>query len=571
MVIAQLLGCQEIKQCQEDATVTRPVTWNTKIEKFASCEELRKYQESLTPSWGKKCGGPIPYDSPASLLATNQVPGIGEGDLLQSNAKYFYFARPGSIEIVNKQSLKKHKSLLLPTLQRRWLILLGDSLIFIGTDSSTIGTQGSTQIYVFEEKNNFKLAYSKTLSGETLDFRTSDSTLTLVTKNWGIHSDDLPAACDNIYRPQIQNGSREIAFVTSIDFSSKPFKEQSLGLMGGADFISMTADELLLLTTGPVIESAQRSFFQVVKLSEPRLQVAQVQIFDGYIKDRWSVHQTENHLFLAVTGNESNKVIAFQRAVDGRYSWLSESPVFGPREDIRSVLYLEDKAYVVTFEKTDPLVILDLSQPEEMKILSELKSLGFSTQLTPLSGGFLGGLGYDTTSERDFPWFGGLNFSLYDVNNPILPTEVSRLRFGDRGSSSEATGEPKAFYRFEDQARVSIPTVLREFDQQQLPSEFAQKLTFAGTIILEASDGTVHERGRMTHKHWRDQTCGEMSSLRFQWWNAYNPSNDIQRTLEFDGAIYNFSRFGITKHDGNNLSNQGSLKYSNSKRLCDFP
>ena len=44
-----------------------------------------------------------------------------------------------------------------------------------------------------------------------------------------------------------------------------------------------------------------------------------------------------------------------------------------PNEEVKSVRYIKDKAYIVTYERTDPFYIYDLSVPEKPKKLGELE------------------------------------------------------------------------------------------------------------------------------------------------------------------------------------------------------
>src|SRR6185436_8658673 len=52
-----------------------------------------------------------------------------------------------------------------------------------------------------------------------------------------------------------------------------------------------------------------------------------------------------------------------------------------PSEDIRSVRFDDDKAFIVTFKKTDPLFTFDLSDPHAPRQLGELQIPGFSTYM----------------------------------------------------------------------------------------------------------------------------------------------------------------------------------------------
>ncbi len=56
-------------------------------------------------------------------------------------------------------------------------------------------------------------------------------------------------------------------------------------------------------------------------------------------------------------------------------------------------------AYVVTFEQTDPLFTIDLSDPTNPRVVGELKMLGYSAYLHPLADGYLLGVGQDATEQ----------------------------------------------------------------------------------------------------------------------------------------------------------------------------
>lgn len=54
-----------------------------------------------------------------------------------------------------------------------------------------------------------------------------------------------------------------------------------------------------------------------------------------------------------------------------------------PGEEFKSSRYIGDKLYLVTFERTDPLFVIDLADTSKPKIVGELKIPGFSTYLHP--------------------------------------------------------------------------------------------------------------------------------------------------------------------------------------------
>lgn len=97
----------------------------------------------------------------------------------------------------------------------------------------------------------------------------------------------------------------------------------------------------------------------------------------------------------------------------------------GVGETVRSVRFLDDLAYVVTFRQTDPLYAVDLSDPTAPRVLGELKIPGFSEYLHPLGDGLLLGIGRDAdeSTGRDR----GFKASLFDVSDPTAPVELDTV------------------------------------------------------------------------------------------------------------------------------------------------
>ncbi|GAB2692800.1 beta-propeller domain-containing protein [Aliiglaciecola aliphaticivorans] len=70
-----------------------------------------------------------------------------------------------------------------------------------------------------------------------------------------------------------------------------------------------------------------------------------------------------------------------------------------PGEDIYAVRFIDDKAYIVTFERIDPLYVIDLSDNTTPFIAGSLEIPGFSSYLHPLKNGLLLGVGQQVEIE----------------------------------------------------------------------------------------------------------------------------------------------------------------------------
>lgn len=94
-------------------------------------------------------------------------------------------------------------------------------------------------------------------------------------------------------------------------------------------------------------------------------------------------------------------------------------------ETIRSARFFGDTGYFVTFEQTDPLFSVDLSDPQNPEILGELKVSGFSSYLHPYGENLLLGIGYE--ADKNTGTVTGLKLSMFDISDPTDVKEIHRM------------------------------------------------------------------------------------------------------------------------------------------------
>jgi hypothetical protein len=116
-------------------------------------------------------------------------------------------------------------------------------------------------------------------------------------------------------------------------------------------------------------------------------------------------------------------------------------PLGKPGEQLYASRFIGNRGYLVTYRLTDPLYILDLSDPANPKVAGELEVSGYSDYLFPLSENLLLGVGKDAISDGSsgdgrFAWYQGVKVSLIDVSDPARPREAARHVIGRRATSS---------------------------------------------------------------------------------------------------------------------------------------
>ena len=171
-------------------------------------------------------------------------------------------------------------------------------------------------------------------------------------------------------------------------------------------------------------------------------------------------------------------------------------PIGKEGEDIFAVRFSGSKAYIVTFQRVDPLYVVDLSNPEGPFIAGELEIPGFSRYLQELEDGWLLGIGKDVIDGLQQ----GVKVELYDVRDATQPKVVSSLIFGGRGSDSEALWDLRAISLLnidENNSRIALPINIWNANEIGI-NQWLESGLFAIDIVRDdAGDLSLHSNGHL--------------------------------------------------------------------------
>lgn len=119
----------------------------------------------------------------------------------------------------------------------------------------------------------------------------------------------------------------------------------------------------------------------------------------------------------------TNRLYILSLNDDSSFSLVSiiEEGLGKPNESIMSVRFNKDTVYIVTFLQTDPLYIIDISDPRNPMITSEIELPGFDTYQHPWTDEKLIGIGYQA-DENGFTT--GMKITAYDVGENALEIET---------------------------------------------------------------------------------------------------------------------------------------------------
>jgi uncharacterized secreted protein with C-terminal beta-propeller domain len=177
-----------------------------------------------------------------------------------------------------------------------------------------------------------------------------------------------------------------------------------------------------------------------------------------------------------------------------------------PGEKIYSARFMGDRAYVVTFEKVDPLFVINLTDPRDPQVLGWLKTPGFSDYLQPLDQNHVLGIGKDAVASEqgDFAWYQGMKLSVFDVTNLTSPVETSTYVIGNRGTTSPALTDQKALLYDGSRNLLVIPVTVAKVDASQYggqpPASAYGTPVWQGAYVLNISpDEGISLNGTVTH------------------------------------------------------------------------
>jgi hypothetical protein len=312
--------------------------------------------------------------------------------------------------------------------------------------------------------------------------------------------------CDNLLRAPLADGD---AFTTLVSFDlahdRQPSATSTIQSRPGAVFASADALYLSVVhrrdangTRGPgrwySFHARSNEVSDVHKFaigSEPgSTRYVGSGVVPGRVLNQFSMDEYYGYLRIATTRGRvpdpkvESAVSILRESATGALVRVGAVEHIAPGEDIRSVRFDEDRGYVVTFKKTDPLFVLELHDPAAPRILGELKIPGFSSYIHRLDATHLLSIGFDGDDRASFAYFDGVLLQIFDVANPADPKLVHREEIGTRGSSSEAATDHLAFNYFPEKGLLAIPATVCEGGGN---GRFGSEMTFSGLLLYRVS------------------------------------------------------------------------------------
>jgi uncharacterized secreted protein with C-terminal beta-propeller domain len=246
----------------------------------------------------------------------------------------------------------------------------------------------------------------------------------------------------------------------------------------------------------------------------------------------WGTIETSNQV--SVLGENS-----------GYLTVLGQSGEISKGEGLQSSRFLGDKAYVVTYQNTDPLFTFDMSDPKNPRQVGALTVPGFSSYIHPIDDGHIMTIG--TFIPADMPnWQGRrIQLSMYDVSDLKNPVETHTITLGDAYAYSEAQWQHKAFNYFPAGKLLAVPFADWNWGTGTNGDYWSTFVSDLRVFSVDVNDGFALKGAVSLH---------DLYMVENYWGWTYYWQPAVRRSVMADDFVYAISDAGIRVANISNLA-----------------
>jgi uncharacterized secreted protein with C-terminal beta-propeller domain len=561
------------------------------IRKFSSYKELEHfvktnlinyycggYARSGATFWSVNLGlaeGVIPgpkADASVDYSTTNiQVLGVDEADIVKTNGRYVYAVSGKTVVIIDAYPAENARILS--------KIKMGENPIEIFINENKLIVFGSTFITVYDvsDRGNPILSRDVSFDGNYFDSRMIGNYVYVIVSSPiyyqgekielpKISSDgkDQTTPANEIYYFDVPDYSYNFTTIISVNTQNdaEEISKQTF-LIGGAQNIFVSSDNIYITNTtyadGKILNSigylevTEKTIIHKISIADGKIEYKFWGEVPGTVLNQFSMDEYKGYFRIATTTGwmENNNVYV----LDNGLKVVGKLEGLAPGEKIYSARFLGNRAYLVTFEKIDPLFVVDLKDPENPTVLGELKIPGYSDYLHPYDENHIIGVGKDAVDEGSFAWYQGVKIALFDVSDPENPVELSNYVIGDRGTDSYVLSDHKAFLFSKSKNLLVMPISLAQVDENKYPEgvppyvygDFVWQGVYVFNVSLE--NGFVF-KGGITHM----ENNIDYSYSPYSVYYPYSTDYSVKRSLYIGDVLYTISDKLIKMNNLDDLS-----------------
>lgn len=406
-----------------------------------------------------------------------QEENVDEGDIIKTDGEYIYRVTEqydrttynttyrlsitqvteGDMEIVYQAPLNDSLSISQNEDISFHEFYLQDNRLFVlytrqNITTTPISTKSYIAVFNIKDKSQPDLITTLSQSGYYVSSRISDGYLYTISNFCDTSLEDkaayetyLPSVNDTIiecsdlyYGENVLTDSTYVITSVSLKNPSDFTDTKAFPTSGGDTYVSDNAIYLYCTQYNDITQTE----ISLISYKKGTLTVGSSATVSGYLYDSFALSEKDGYLrivatipannimllrnsdFTEDTQNNVREDVNALYILDNHMKLASKLTGIAPGEQIYSARFIGDMGYFVTYENTDPLFSVDLSDPQNPQIVGKLKIPGFSNYLHPYSDNLLLGIGEET--DPNTQEFKGLKLSMFDISNPADVTETEK-------------------------------------------------------------------------------------------------------------------------------------------------
>ena len=369
--------------------------------------------------------------------------GVDEGDTVKTDGTYLYVLKDKSDEIaivdtrentmkqvtnISVENISEIREMYLDT-ERNQLIAVCDGYVGgkLNDDDYGYGQNFNTTVVTYDisDRANPKEVGRVSQSGYYNSSRIADGYLYLFS-DYYVPLDGITAKNPKSYVPLVNDKliketdiclpsvskADMYAIITSVSLKKPDETAHSKALLADSGNLYVSNNNIYFYENVWQYSGKNATTIRKVSYENGKLTAGAQCKLDGYINDSFSIDEYNEYLRVVVTDDDTNSVYILDKDLKetGSIKNLAKD------ERVYSARFMGDVGYFVTFKETDPLFSVDLSDPENPKIMGELKIPGFSDYLHPYGKDKLLGIGMNVdekTMSTD-----GVKLTMFDISDP---------------------------------------------------------------------------------------------------------------------------------------------------------
>jgi len=597
--------------------VVTPVDWKPEpllaggLQRFSSYQELKGFLKTA-PSypgywyWGGRGGlmldGALTFsaaENGPNYSKTNiQVEGVDEADIVKSDREYIYLATDNRLIIARAYPTQEARILCELELEGtiEGLFVNGDKLAVLQGDGSAYGIwrednlsyysyadKTSVRVYDVTDRESPILERNLSIDGYHISSRMIGDYVYLVASGsaWiGENKIALPRISGDNGTTEIQPadiwhsatldngyGFTTIMSVNVVNDDEDPVHETLL--LGSASTIYVSPSNIYV-TFPDWSGGSGKTGIHRIHIDEGQIEYHATGDVPGALLNQFSMDERGEYFRVATTAWSASTFEARQHnnvyVLDQNLDIVGRLENLAPGEQIYSARFMGSRCYLVTFQKIDPLFVIDLKNPYAPKVLGELKITGYSDYLHPYDENHIIGIGKEAVAaeEGDFAWYQGVKISLFDVSDVANPREIAKYEIGDRGTDSPVLYDHKAFLFDRSKNLLVLPVHVAEIDPSDypggVPSWAYGESVWQGAYVFDISlERGLELKGRITHCDGEEPD--KSVSRRSAPWSSYSGYSScyVERSLYIGNVLYTISDQTIKMNDLETLEEIGEI------------